>query len=137
MRTNVLRRLGAGLGLLATSLLVACGPAEEAPKDSVTVGLLLPFTGTNSATTSNFERAALFASARINAGGGINGRPLRLLSKDTHSDFGARQSLARRVGGRRRGSGRWPRKRRHCLGDRPNLGCARSGLSVALGRRRG
>ena len=53
---------------------------------SVTIGLLLPFTGTSSATTSNFERAALYAAGRVNDGGGIHGQHLRILSVDTHSD---------------------------------------------------
>jgi ABC-type branched-subunit amino acid transport system substrate-binding protein len=75
--------------LLASALLgcVACG--SEAPSggdDTVTVGLLLPFTGDESGTASNFERAALFARDQVNAGGGIKHHRLRLVSADTHSD---------------------------------------------------
>ena len=65
----------------------ACG-GESAPSgEIVTVGLLLPFTGPTSATTRNFERAALYAAERVNAGGGIHGRRLRIVSRDTHDDL--------------------------------------------------
>ena len=66
------------------------GCATEPPDDSsaVTIGLLLPFTGSESATASNFERAVLYARDRINAGGGVKGRLLRVISADTHSDVG-------------------------------------------------
>jgi ABC-type branched-subunit amino acid transport system substrate-binding protein len=64
----------------------ACGGGAAASGDTVTVGLLLPFTGPSSATTRNFERAALYAADRVNAGGGIHGRPLRVVSRDTHDD---------------------------------------------------
>src|SRR4051812_19278367 len=65
----------------------ACG-GESAPSgEVVTVGLLLPFTGPTSATTRNFERSALYAADRVNAGGGIHGRRLRIVSRDTHDDL--------------------------------------------------
>lgn len=54
--------------------------------DAITIGLLLPFTGSESATASNFERAALFARDQVNAAGGVKGHRLRLLSVDTHSN---------------------------------------------------
>jgi ABC-type branched-subunit amino acid transport system substrate-binding protein len=63
-----------------------------APSDAVTIGLLLPFTGSSSGTASNFERAVLYAADRVNAGGGIHGRPLRIVSADTHSDLARAQS---------------------------------------------
>jgi ABC-type branched-subunit amino acid transport system substrate-binding protein len=52
----------------------------------VKVGLLLPFTGADSATSGNFERAVLFAKDRVNAIGGVGGRMIRVISADTHSD---------------------------------------------------
>lgn len=76
-------------GACAVLALAACGCSEEeaAPTpEGLRVGLLLPFTGSASATASNLERAALFAADRINAGGGIDGQPLRIISRDTHSD---------------------------------------------------
>jgi ABC-type branched-subunit amino acid transport system substrate-binding protein len=86
-------RRWAGVSLLAAAPLFAgCASSSSDADDSITIGLLLPFTGTNSATTNNFERAVLFAADRINAGGGIGGRRLRIVSKDTHSDFSRAQS---------------------------------------------
>jgi neutral amino acid transport system substrate-binding protein len=75
-------------GALGLLLLGACGCSEEVEPvpEGLRVGLLLPFTGSASATASNFERAALFAADRVNAGGGIDGKPLRIISRDTHSD---------------------------------------------------
>jgi ABC-type branched-subunit amino acid transport system substrate-binding protein len=77
--------------MLAAALPLGMSPAcgdESAPNgEVVTVGLLLPFTGPTSATTRNFERAALYAADRVNAGGGIHGRRLRIVSRDTHDDL--------------------------------------------------
>jgi ABC-type branched-subunit amino acid transport system substrate-binding protein len=66
-----------------------CSSSTPDDRDTVTVGLLLPFTGADSATSSNFERAALYAAKRVNNGGGIGGKPLRIVSQDTHSDLAA------------------------------------------------
>src|SRR6478735_4782690 len=71
---------------LPLAIASACGGGAASSGDTVTVGLLLPFTGPSSATTRNFERAALYAADRVNAGGGIHGRRLRIVSRDTHDD---------------------------------------------------
>jgi ABC-type branched-subunit amino acid transport system substrate-binding protein len=78
------------LALLSLSLSVglgACGGSPASQSDTVTIGLLLPFTGAASATASNFERAVLYAVDRVNAGGGVRGRRVRIVSGDTHSDL--------------------------------------------------
>jgi ABC-type branched-subunit amino acid transport system substrate-binding protein len=72
---------------LPVAIASACGGGSAPADDGVTVGLLLPFTGPTSATTRNFERAALYAADRVNAGGGIHGRRLRIVSRDTHDDL--------------------------------------------------
>jgi ABC-type branched-subunit amino acid transport system substrate-binding protein len=84
-------RLAGGLVALTSA---GCGSSSGAQGDAVTLGLLLPFTGTNSATTSNFERAVIFAASRVNDGGGIAGVPLRVVSKDTHSELSRSQAAA-------------------------------------------
>jgi ABC-type branched-subunit amino acid transport system substrate-binding protein len=66
---------------------LSCAPAEDAPEDGVKIGLLLPFTGTSSATSSNFERAAMFAASNVNTAGGISGKKLQLVAADTHSEL--------------------------------------------------
>jgi ABC-type branched-subunit amino acid transport system substrate-binding protein len=74
------------LGSCSLAVCVACSPAGESRGDDITIGLLLPFTGNASATAANLERAAIFAVDRVNAGGGVRGKKLRLVARDTHSD---------------------------------------------------
>src|SRR5690606_20701849 len=50
------------------------------------VGLLLPFTGASAATATNFEKAVLMAAERVNEAGGIQGKSLRIVARDTHSE---------------------------------------------------
>jgi branched-chain amino acid transport system substrate-binding protein len=96
-----MKRLSAALLLNPIAIAVvafastACEPAPPTiTGDEIVVGLLLPFTGAASATASNFERAVLYAADRINAGGGVHGRRLRVVSQDTHSDVGrSRQAV--------------------------------------------
>jgi len=75
-------------------LLAACGSDDaDTGSDGVAIGLLLPFTGSSVGTANNFERAAYFADERVSAAGGVNGRRLRIISADTHSDIArARES---------------------------------------------
>ncbi len=70
------------LGLLPAG----CSSGTSESGDAVKIGLLLPFTGPDAATSSNFERAVIYAVGRVNAGGGIGGRKLEVVSRDTHSD---------------------------------------------------
>jgi ABC-type branched-subunit amino acid transport system substrate-binding protein len=74
------------LCLLVCGLVGCAAEAEES--DEITIGVLLPFTGTSSATASNFERAVIFAKDQVNAAGGIHGKKLRVVSGDTHSALG-------------------------------------------------
>ena len=89
----------APFALLAALALGAAGCAPEEPpaEDGVKVGLLLPFTGTSSATSSNFERAAMFAASNINDAGGIDGKKLRLIAADTHSELGRAERSVERL----------------------------------------
>lgn len=76
------------LGFAATAAtLLACSSPSTDGSAEIRVGLLLPFTGTDSATSANFERAVMFAAGRVNAGGGIDGKKLRVIAKDTHSEI--------------------------------------------------
>lgn len=71
----------AGLGLAAC----VAHPPPPAP-DSIAIGALLPFTGDLAASGNNLERGILWAVESINSAGGIHGRPVRVISRDTHSD---------------------------------------------------
>jgi ABC-type branched-subunit amino acid transport system substrate-binding protein len=72
---------------LVVFCVTGCSPDDSASTDGIAIGLLLPFTGSASATASNLERATLYAADRINDGGGVNGKKVRILSRDTHSDL--------------------------------------------------
>lgn len=87
------RLWGGLLGLSA--VLCGCAPEESIPHDAIKVGLLLPFTGTSAANASNFERAALYAADRIEQAGGVRGRPLVIVARDTHSSLERSRSSAR------------------------------------------
>jgi ABC-type branched-subunit amino acid transport system substrate-binding protein len=74
--------LAAGLALVG-----ALGCETEPPAgDAIPIGLLLSYTGYLAANSINSERAVLMAIEAANAGGGVGGRPLRVLAKDTRSD---------------------------------------------------
>jgi branched-chain amino acid transport system substrate-binding protein len=75
------------VALLSSVFLSACSSDDARAENPVVIGLLLPFTGPSSATASNFERAVIYATDRINGGGGVNGRALRVIARDTHSDL--------------------------------------------------
>jgi branched-chain amino acid transport system substrate-binding protein len=70
------------------ALASACAPAATTDPDAIKVGLLLPYTGSSAATSTNFEHAVLFARDQINAGGGVKGRRVEVVEADTHSDPG-------------------------------------------------
>ena len=88
----------AALGLLFAILPAGCAAVPPDDTDAITIGLLLPFTGADSATASNFERAVLYARDRINGAGGVKGRNVRVVSADTHSDARrSKDSVARLI----------------------------------------
>jgi branched-chain amino acid transport system substrate-binding protein len=82
------------IALTALVLVTGCAPEPKTDPDSIKVGLLLPYTGPSSATSTNFEHAVLFARDQINEGGGIGGRRVEVVPADTHCDLDrARQSV--------------------------------------------
>lgn len=56
-------------------------------EDDILIGAVLPFTGAQAAEGSNQERAILLALEQLNDAGGIDGRKLRLLARDSHSSI--------------------------------------------------
>jgi ABC-type branched-subunit amino acid transport system substrate-binding protein len=82
------RALAASAAGLFACVLAACGTAGGPSKPTVTVGLLLPYTGDEAATTMNFEQAALYAADRITRAGGVQGRAIQVIARDTHSELG-------------------------------------------------
>jgi branched-chain amino acid transport system substrate-binding protein len=73
--------------LIATAaVVVGCGDPPSPPGEVVSVGLMLSYTGYLAANSINSERALLMAIDAANQGGGVEGRPLRVLARDTRSD---------------------------------------------------
>jgi ABC-type branched-subunit amino acid transport system substrate-binding protein len=79
--------------LTVTSLIAACALGTSAcgasdavdTTDTIAVGALLPFTGKEAAIGRNIEQALLLAVADVNAAGGINGKHLHLVTRDSNS----------------------------------------------------
>jgi branched-chain amino acid transport system substrate-binding protein len=65
-----------------------CDSAPAGPTDPIPVGLLLSFSGYNAANSINSERALTMALEVVNASGGIEGRPLQVMARDTRSQGG-------------------------------------------------
>jgi neutral amino acid transport system substrate-binding protein len=79
-------------------LVIGCvEPPADPPGDAIRIGALLPFTGDISAGGANIERAILDVIDRVNDQGGIAGRPLALLSRDTHSELKRGYDAAREL----------------------------------------
>src|SRR5215813_2118643 len=74
--------VSAGAAALASSL---AKPAIAA-KDPILIGYLPALTGPSSSTGIGINRGIQLAVQEINAAGGIDGRPLELITRDTQSD---------------------------------------------------
>ena len=72
----------------AGAAVVASGLAKPAiaAKDPIPVGYLPALTGPSSSTGVGINRGILLAVKEINDAGGIDGRPLELITRDTQSD---------------------------------------------------
>ncbi len=71
---------------LVSLLSASCSSAEPGhPANAVVIGAILPFSGRESAIGGNLEKAMLLAVEDLNAAGGLDGRPLHIVSRDSHS----------------------------------------------------
>ncbi len=73
-----------GLGTMQ----LACGfEAEDPPEDpnTVKIGALLPFTGELAHSGANIERSIMWVAEKVNAEGGVAGRPVRIITRDSNS----------------------------------------------------
>jgi ABC-type branched-subunit amino acid transport system substrate-binding protein len=78
----------AGLfALSAAALTVACGgpAADGEDENAIVIGAVLPFTGEDATIGQNLEQAMLLAVEDVNRAGGVDGRKLRLVSRDSNS----------------------------------------------------
>jgi branched-chain amino acid transport system substrate-binding protein len=82
---NVSRRkvlLGSSAGVAAAAL----GRPAIAASDPIRIGFLPALTGPSSSTGVAMNRGTILAVNEINAAGGVNGRKLELITRDTQSD---------------------------------------------------
>jgi branched-chain amino acid transport system substrate-binding protein len=74
------------LGWLCLLAVQGCDPSKSSDSEGIPVGVLLPFTGELSAYGADYERALILAEERVNEAGGVAGRKLHLVARDTHSN---------------------------------------------------
>ena len=80
-----------------SAVLIGCGGGSEEAVvgDTLTIGVLAPLTGVNAEFGKGFEVATQMAADRINAEGGINGRKIEFVVKDSKGDQKESSDLAR------------------------------------------
>jgi len=69
--------------IVAVSLICSGWPVSAA--DEITVGAVTPLTGKLSVYGEGFQKAMLLALAEVNAAGGINGKPMKIVFEDNNS----------------------------------------------------
>ncbi|WP_208598340.1 ABC transporter substrate-binding protein [Desulfatiglans anilini] len=69
--------------LVLAACLIAGYPGQAAAADPLKVGVVLPLTGKLAKFGEIEQKSFLMAAEEINAGGGINGRPVQLIIEDT------------------------------------------------------
>ncbi|MBN2342785.1 MAG: ABC transporter substrate-binding protein [Deltaproteobacteria bacterium] len=72
-------------------------PENGVDGDTVKIGALLPFTGDLAASGANIEKTLIWVTEQINENGGLAGRPVELITKDTNSDVVQGMSAARQL----------------------------------------
>lgn len=77
--------LGAAVTALS-ALLSACTTESSEPQgEAIEIGALLPFTGKEASIGRNLEQALILAAEDVNRAGGIDGKPIRIISRDSNS----------------------------------------------------
>lgn len=74
------------VAVLGLALIGCSSGDDETPDDPLTVGLLLSYTGPLAANSINSERALLMAIEAANEAGGLGGREIEVMARDTRSD---------------------------------------------------
>jgi branched-chain amino acid transport system substrate-binding protein len=72
--------------IISTVMLTGDMPFSASAADSVVIGAINPLTGTNAVQGRDMKRGEELALDEINAAGGINGRPLKIIWEDTKSN---------------------------------------------------
>jgi len=87
-RRRLLTGLGAGAGVVLSSQLspLAGGIVHAATSEPIRIGFQAHRTGIGASYGRWYERATLAATALINESGGINGRPVEIITEDDGTD---------------------------------------------------
>jgi len=87
---TMMQRLAVVMALCVCMVVVAgCSKREKIlspPQEEVTIGAILPITGPASVLGEFVRNGIIVAAEEINAQGGINGRPLRVIIEDSKND---------------------------------------------------
>ena len=81
-----LRRCGRLLGALLLAGVAHQAEAQTSSKEPVVIGVTGPLTGQYAQYGAQWKKGFDYALDEINAGGGINGRPLQYTFEDSQSD---------------------------------------------------
>lgn len=74
-------------GLLTGAAVLGLGrPAQAQPPGPIRIGWLASLTGAASAPAIGFDRGVQFATSAINAAGGVRGRMVEIVTRDTQGD---------------------------------------------------
>lgn len=79
-------------GVLTVGMPSLCGAVSP-----VVIGAVNPLTGTNAVQGRDMKRGEQLALEEINAAGGINGRPLKIIWEDTESDVEEGMKIVRKL----------------------------------------
>jgi ABC-type branched-subunit amino acid transport system substrate-binding protein len=90
---------------IVIALLMSCSPAERSDRSTttggtpraITIGVLAPKTGFMSGHGNSIDMGARLAEAELNAHGGINGTPVKVVSLDTTSEPAGAADRAREL----------------------------------------
>lgn len=76
---------GVWLALVLAAASMGCSDSPTSDGPSISIGAALPFTGIEAAMGRNLEQAMILAVEDVNQAGGIDGVPLKLISRDSNS----------------------------------------------------
>jgi branched-chain amino acid transport system substrate-binding protein len=103
MRLPVATRTAAPLlaAVAVLGLLAGCGSGPPQPgrldPGPIKLGLAVPLSGPNATVGSSVELGAEIAASQLNAGGGILGRKVRIVTEDTTSDLTQSVQVVRKL----------------------------------------
>jgi len=85
------------LAAFAGVFVAGLGPAGAQSKQPIKVGLVQPLSGPVAASGSYITNGAKIAADRVNAKGGVLGRPLELVIEDNKSDPAETRNAAEKL----------------------------------------